>query len=103
MTQAVEQQLERGSRASSPAPERKGKLAVFLLIDALGWSYLEGREFLNDALPYRQAVRTVLGFSSGAIPSMLTGVAPTEHGHWNLFYYNPTNSPFKWMRYFQWL
>jgi hypothetical protein len=76
------------------------RLHVFVLIDALGWSYLEGRDFLNDLLPYRQPLRTVLGYSSGAIPTILTGKPPAEHGHWNLFYYDPEHSPFRWLRPF---
>ncbi len=78
-------------------------LSVFVLIDALGWKYLEGQTFLSDFLPYRQPLRTVLGFSSGAIPSILTGRMPSGHGHWNLFYYDPQGSPFKWLKYFQFL
>ena len=74
-----------------------------MLIDALGWRYLEGREFLGDLLPYRQSLRTVLGFSSGAIPSILTGAMPSGHGHWNLFYYDPQGSPFKWLKFFRFL
>ena len=73
-------------------------LSVFVLIDALGWQYLEGREFLQDLLPYRVPMRTVLGFSSGAIPTILTGVAPAVTGHWNLFYFDPTGSPFRWLK-----
>jgi len=74
-------------------------LAVFVLIDALGWQYLEGREFLNDILPYRSPLQTVLGFSSGAIPTILTGRPPAATGHWNLFYYDPKGSPFRWLRF----
>jgi predicted AlkP superfamily pyrophosphatase or phosphodiesterase len=48
-------------------------------------------------------MRTVLGFSSGAIPTILTGVPPARNGHWNLFYYDPKNSPFQFMRWFRWL
>jgi hypothetical protein len=73
-------------------------LSLFVLIDALGWSLLKGQNFLTDFLPYRQPVRTVLGFSSGAIPTILTGLAPARHGHWNLFYYDPDRSPFRWLR-----
>jgi len=73
-------------------------LSIFVLIDALGWKYLEGREFLDDILPYRLPVKTVLGFSSGAIPTILTGVPPSVTGHWNLFYYDPKGSPFRWLR-----
>ena len=83
--------------------QQQKPLSVFVLIDALGWKYVEGRDFLTDALPFRQPLRTVLGFSSGAIPAMLTGVPPAVNGHWNLFYYDPKNSPFKWFRPFLFL
>jgi hypothetical protein len=73
--------------------------AVFVLIDALGWQYLEGRRFLEDILPYRVPLQTVLGFSSGAIPTILTGMPPAVTGHWNLFYYDPKGSPFGWLRF----
>ncbi|HLJ17356.1 MAG TPA: alkaline phosphatase family protein [Bryobacteraceae bacterium] len=75
-------------------------LRVFVLIDALGWQFLQGREFLSDVLTYRVPLRTVLGFSSGAIPTILTGTPPSQNGHWNLFYYDPQGSPFRWMRPF---
>lgn len=75
-------------------------LSVFVLIDALGWRYIDGGNFLTDFLPHQQPLRTVLGFSSGAIPTMLTGVPPAESGHWNLFYYDPQGSPFRWFRHF---
>ncbi len=74
---------------------------LFVLIDALGWTYLEQHGFLNDVLPYRQRLSTILGFSSGAIPTMLTGLPPAEHGHWNLFYYDPSGSPFRCLRPFR--
>lgn len=75
------------------------RLNIVVLIDALGWRIIENREFLSDLLPYRTALRTVLGFSSGAIPTMLTGVLPARNGHWNLFYYDPEGSPFRFLRY----
>jgi hypothetical protein len=74
-------------------------VAVFTLIDALGWTYLKERAFLPQVLTYRAEVRTVLGFSSAAIPAILSGKLPRDSGHWNLFYYDPENSPFKWVRY----
>jgi predicted AlkP superfamily pyrophosphatase or phosphodiesterase len=76
-------------------------IRIFVLIDALGWKYLEHREFLNDILPHRAPLQTVLGFSSGAIPTILTGLPPAVTGHWNLFYYDPAGSPFRWLRHFQ--
>lgn len=93
--------------SAAPQPYRaepnRRHLSVFVLIDALGWKYLEGRSFLQEELPYRRPLRTVLGFSSGAIPTILTGVLPSQHGHWNLFYYDPKGSPFHWLRYFRFL
>jgi hypothetical protein len=71
---------------------------VFVLIDALGWSFVEPSSFLADMLPYRQAVRTLLGFSSGVIPSILSGLSPAESGLWNLVYYDPEGSPFRSLR-----
>jgi hypothetical protein len=75
------------------------RLHVFVLVDALGWKLLEGRPFLEDFLPHRQPLRTVLGYSSGAIPTLLTGRSPAQHGHWNLVYYDPKGSPFRWLRH----
>jgi type I phosphodiesterase/nucleotide pyrophosphatase len=79
------------------------RVHVFVLVDGFGWSVLEGRAFLEDLLPHRQPLRTVLGYSSGAIPTLLTGRPPAEHGHWNLLYYDPEGSPFRWLRPFGFL
>jgi len=79
------------------------RLSIFVLIDALGWEFLKGREFLDDLLPCRTPLKTVLGFSSGAIPTILTGLPPAQNGHWNLFYYDPQGSPFRWLRHLSFL
>ncbi len=78
-------------------------LDLFVLIDALGWEYIKDREFLDDLLPYRRPLHTVLGYSSGAIPAILSGLTPAQNGHWNLYYYDPTGSPFRWLRHFNFL
>lgn len=78
-------------------------MQLFILIDALGWEYVEKNQFLSDLLPYRTPLRTVLGFSSGAIPSILTGLPPERHGQWNLVSYDPEHSPFRWLRRFAFL
>jgi hypothetical protein len=71
--------------------------SLFVLVDALGWEILRERPFLDDVLTERQRVETILGYSSGAIPSLLSGRLPAEHGHWNLFYRAaPKPSPFRW-------
>ena len=87
----------------SQASAHRNPVAIIVLIDALGWKFLEGREFLSDLLPYRTPLKTVLGFSSGAIPAILTGLLPAQNGHWNLFYYDPEGSPFRWLRHLSFL
>jgi hypothetical protein len=89
--------------SNSAKIEQKANLRLFVLIDALGWEVLKEHEFLNDILPHRQPLRTVLGFSSGAIPTILTGKTPAQTLHWNLFYYDPQGSPFSWLKWFQFL
>jgi hypothetical protein len=81
----------------------QNRLRIFVLIDALGWKFLGARDFLSDLLTHRQPLRTVLGFSSGAIPTLLTGTLPMQNGHWNLYYYDPKGSPFGWLRHFRFL
>jgi hypothetical protein len=81
------------------AATRKRHISVCVLIDALGWKVLGDRKFLNDLLVFRQPLKTVLGFSSAAIPSLLTGKSPSQHGHWNLFYFDPSGSPFAWLHW----
>ena len=73
-------------------------MMIFIIIDALGWERLKRIEFLDDIMPYRRPLKTVFGYSSGAIPSILTGKFPCEHGHWNFFYLSPQTSPFAWIK-----
>lgn len=75
-----------------------GPLSVYVLVDALGWEVLRGRPFLDDLLAERRRLTTILGYSSGAIPTLLSGMTPSQHGHWNLFYRDPGRSPFRWTR-----
>jgi hypothetical protein len=73
-------------------------LSIYVLVDALGWELVRHHRFLDDLLPDRRWLVTVLGYSSGAIPTLLSGRVPAEHGHWNLFYRAPAASPFRWTR-----
>jgi hypothetical protein len=73
-------------------------LSIYVLVDALGWEIVRARPFLDDVLPDRRRLTTILGYSSGAIPTLLSGRLPAQHGHWNLFYRAPAASPFRWTR-----
>jgi predicted AlkP superfamily pyrophosphatase or phosphodiesterase len=75
------------------------KITIAILIDALGWRYIKNTGFLQDIMPYRKKIKTVLGYSCGVIPSILTGKYPDEHGRFNLFYLNPHASPFEWTKW----
>jgi len=76
----------------------RNRLDIFAFVDALGWEVLRGRTFLEDELPWRQPVRSVLGYSSACVPSILTGRMPRDHGHWSFFYCSPQTSPFRSLR-----
>lgn len=78
-------------------------VSLYVLIDALGWEILRDQPFLDDIVQTRSRVETILGYSSGAIPTVLTGQYPRDHGRWNLFYRSPATSPFWWTRPLQWL
>ena len=73
-------------------------LSIYVLVDALGWEVIRHRPFLDDILAERRWLVTILGYSSGAIPTLLSGRTPSQHGHWNLFYHAPDTSPFGWTR-----
>lgn len=75
------------------------RAVLAFLIDALGWENLSGRPFLDDIIRTRCPLRTVLGFSSGAEPSILTGLSPTQHGRWTMYARDPAKSPFRMARW----
>jgi hypothetical protein len=77
-------------------------LSIVAFIDALGWEVLKGRRFLESELPYRRPLRSVFGFSSACVPSILSGRMPDEHGHWSFFYRTRERSPLaglRWLRH----
>jgi predicted AlkP superfamily pyrophosphatase or phosphodiesterase len=80
----------------------KETTSIVAFIDALGWEVLRDRDFMEGELTHRQKVRSVFGYSSACVPSILSGVLPREHKHWSFFYYDKNNSPFarwKWLRF----
>jgi len=83
----------------SPAVDRFPALRVFVLIDALGWEVVRNFPFLEGELSVRMPLTTVLGYSSGAIPAILTGQVPSKTGRWNLLRYDPATSPFRWLKW----
>jgi hypothetical protein len=78
--------------------EKSPQVSIVVFIDALGWEVLKNRQFLQEELPHRRKLRSVFGFSSACVPSILTGLMPREHKHWSFFYHSPEASPFKALR-----
>ena len=76
------------------------RIVLFLLIDAMGWEYVKASGLLDTSPDlHGNEVRTILGYSSAAVPTILTGRYPDEHGRWNLLRYSPETSPFAWTRF----
>ena len=70
---------------------------IFLFIDALGWEVVEQTGFMQELLPFRRRIRMQFGYSSTAIPTILSGQPPAVHGHLGLFRFAPESSPFPWL------
>lgn len=73
-------------------------LHINVFVDALGWRIAAPRNLLPELDAVRQPVRTVLGYSSAAVPTILTGVLPRVHGQWSFYLWGPEASPFRWLR-----
>lgn len=76
---------------------------LVLFVDALGWQ-LAGRDpgFLPE-LPHRRALATILGFSSGALPTAFTGALPREHGRWLMYRRVAERGVFAGFEHLRWL
>jgi hypothetical protein len=72
---------------------------VVLIVDALGWRLACEAPGFASSLPYRRRIETVLGFSSGALPTLFTGRMPAEHGRWLMYRRAQGGTPFAG---FQW-
>ncbi|MBO5821815.1 MAG: alkaline phosphatase family protein, partial [Lentisphaeria bacterium] len=69
----------------------------------LGWKIVNDHGFLTELLPYRKKIDMQFGYSSSAIPTILSGKTPAEHGHLGLFRFAPETSPFKALSRLAWL
>ncbi|MDD2403556.1 MAG: alkaline phosphatase family protein [Victivallaceae bacterium] len=82
----------------------KKQVTIFLFCDALGFEIVSKYHFMEKEFPFRYSVRTQLGYSSTAVPTILTGKPPTVHRHFSFFFRNPDgHSPFRFfniLKYF---
>jgi predicted AlkP superfamily pyrophosphatase or phosphodiesterase len=78
-------------------------LPLFVFVDACGWEIIKDDPFMQSVAPHRRQLRSVFGYSSACIPSILSGRYPSEHRNWSYFIYDPPRSPFRSLRWLQWL
>lgn len=78
-------------------------IEIFLFIDALGWKIINDHDFMPELFPYRKKIIMQFGYSSSAIPTILSGKTPAEHGHLGLFRFAPETSPFKQLSRWAWI
>lgn len=81
----------------------KSVLPLFVFIDACGWEIIKDRPFAKSLAPERRKLRSVFGYSSACVPSILAGRWPMEHRNWCYFVYDPEHSPFRSLRPLRWL
>jgi len=76
----------------------KPVLPLFIFIDACGWEIVKDDPFLKSIAPLRKRLRSVFGYSSACVPSILSGRWPSQHRNWCYFVYDPPHSPFRFLR-----
>jgi Type I phosphodiesterase / nucleotide pyrophosphatase len=77
--------------------------AVLLVVDALGWELADGAPGFARTLRNRRRLDTVLGFSTGALPTLFTGRMPGEHGRWVMYRRGDATSCFRGFGALRWL
>ena len=76
---------------------------VVVLVDAMGWT-LAGRDpAFAPRLAERRPLATVLGFSSGALPTAFTGRRAEEHGRWLMYRRAGPDGVFRDLAWLRWL
>ena len=61
------------------------RLVLIVLIDALGWEQAGDPSFMPELDAPRAPIRSVLGYSSANLPTIMTGRLPWEHGHLSMY------------------
>jgi predicted AlkP superfamily pyrophosphatase or phosphodiesterase len=81
----------------------KTVLPLFVFVDACGWEIIKDHPFALTHAPVRRRLKSVFGYSSACIPSILSGRWPAGHRNWSYFVYDPVHSPFRILRPLRWL
>ncbi|MCC5788443.1 MAG: alkaline phosphatase family protein [Opitutales bacterium] len=84
-------------------PKKKAILPLFVFVDACGWEIIKKDPFAGNVAPHRRKLRSVFGYSSACIPSILSGRWPEDTRNWCYFVRDPENSPFRSLKILKWL
>ena len=77
---------------------------VVVLVDAMGWTLAGTDPAFAPGLTQRRPLATVLGFSSGALPTAFTGRSAREHGRWLMYRRAPEGGGvFRDLAWLRWL
>jgi predicted AlkP superfamily pyrophosphatase or phosphodiesterase len=74
---------------------------IFFFVDAMGAEVVRDQPVIRDLAEHFRPLRSVFGYSSACVPSILTGRYPEDHLHWNFFTYRGPGSGLKvplWIR-----
>jgi len=76
---------------------KEKRVLLLFFIDGLGFDLAKEAAFMGDELRVSSPVKTILGYSVAAQPSILTGKYPQEHGGLCMFYRTSNSSIFWWI------
>jgi predicted AlkP superfamily pyrophosphatase or phosphodiesterase len=77
------------------------RCSIFFFIDAMGAEVVRDQPVIRDLAEHFKPLRSVFGYSSACVPSILTGRFPEEHLHWSYFTYRGPGTGLKiplWVR-----
>lgn len=74
------------------------RLVLILLVDALGWEQAGDPAFVPVLDAPRAPIRSVLGYSSANLPTIMSGRLPREHGHFAMYRRAGRNGVFAGMK-----
>jgi hypothetical protein len=78
------------------------RLLLIILVDALGWEQAGDPAFLPSLGAPRSPIRSVLGYSSANLPTIMTGRLPSEHGHFSMYRRADRNGVFSGLKPVLW-
>ncbi len=63
--------------------------ALIVFVDAFAFDYLAERPFLPGFWQAELALESLIGYSSGIVPALWSGLYPDQTNAWNEFFYQP--------------